>query len=240
MPDHLFSNFSCYSLSEKAVTVEFGNKINGDTLATVTLCNQLLLQASFPGFITTTTAYTTITVFYDPTITIKSLLPGSDCFEKVVGYISKLLADYKPVQQKSGSILNIPVCYGGNFGPDLIHVAQYHKLRPDDVIQLHSSAVYTVYMIGFLPGFAYLGGMTEQLFTPRKASPRKLVTAGSVGIAGQQTGIYPMDSPGGWQLIGQTPVTLFDVKHNPPSLLKAGDLVQFSPISGDEFKAIIG
>jgi len=130
--------------------------------------------------------------------------------------------------------MSIPVYYGGQSGPDLVHVYQKAGMNDDDVIQCHSSASYRVFIIGFTPGFAYMGGLPEQLEMPRLATPRILVPAGSVGIAGQQTGIYPLESPGGWQLIGWTPIVMFDT-HRPdePCYLQPGDLVQFIPQKGD-------
>src|SRR5205085_6074087 len=121
------------------------------------------------------------------------------------------------------------------YGPDLDQVARQHGLSADDVVRLHTGATYRVYMLGFAPGFAYLGGLPEALATPRRAEPRTVVPAGSVGIGGSQTGIYPLASPGGWQLIGRTPVRLFDAGHQPPTLLAVGDVVKFQPIAPNEF-----
>ena len=121
-------------------------------------------------------------------------------------------------------------------GPDLEYVAEFHHLTIEEVISLHSAAVYKVYMIGFIPGFAYMGGLPAKLDTPRKDSPRKAVPAGAVGIAGKQTGIYPLETPGGWQIIGQTPIKLFDENRQPPAFLKAGDRIKFEPISLSGFE----
>ena len=124
----------------------------------------------------------------------------------------------------------IPTCYGGWLGPDLEFVASHCKLTSDEVVRIHTSADYLVYMMGFTPGFTYLGGMSERIATPRLKTPRTLIPAGSVGIAQQQTGIYPVDSPGGWQLIGRTPVRLFDPQRDPPVVVEAGDYVRFVAI----------
>ncbi|OOF59019.1 5-oxoprolinase subunit PxpB [Rodentibacter myodis] len=124
-------------------------------------------------------------------------------------------------------IVEIPVIYGGERGADLCEVAKFHHTTPEQIIEMHSAPLYTVYMIGFQPGFPYLGGLPESLHTPRRATPRTLVPAGSVGIGGSQTGIYPFSSPGGWQLIGYTELSLFDKHHPQPTLLKAGDQVKF-------------
>ena len=126
-------------------------------------------------------------------------------------------------------VMEIPVCYGGESGPDLASVAEHTGLTPEQVVDLHTSASYLVYFLGFSPGFPYLGGLPPQLATPRLPAPRKRVPAGSVAIGGNQTGIYPMESPGGWRIIGRTPVRLFDLEANPPALLRAGDTVRFVP-----------
>ncbi len=131
--------------------------------------------------------------------------------------------------------VEIPVCYGGELGPDLDDVARTHGLAPEEVIRLHADADYLVYMIGFMPGFAYLGGLPERIATPRRKTPRTAVPAGTVGIGGRQTGVYPLVSPGGWNLIGRTPVKIFDIKRDEPTLLSTGDRVRFRPISRSEF-----
>lgn len=225
-----------YSLSEQAVTIEFGREIDQETLERITGFDQLLSQNPFPGFVTSVPAYTTLSVFFDPVRVIQpDELPGRDCFEKVSGYLSQLYEKRGNTNAAPGDIVTIPVCYDPELGPDIVEVAEIHNLTIDAVIQLHSAAEYRVHMIGFMPGFAYLGGMSEALSTPRKSTPRKAVPAGAVGIAGKQTGIYPLQTPGGWQLIGQTPVKLFDVTRTQPSLLNAGDRVIFKPVSRLEF-----
>ena len=134
--------------------------------------------------------------------------------------------------------MEIPVLYGGEYGPDLNYVAEYNHLTPEEVVRIHTSAEYLIYMLGFTPGFSYMGGMDERIATPRLESPRVLIPAGSVGIAGKQTGIYPIDSPGGWQLIGRTPVKLYDAHRDNPILLDAGLHVKFIPVDKSEFQRI--
>lgn len=129
----------------------------------------------------------------------------------------------------------IPVCYGGELGPDLPEVAAAHGLSEEEVVEIHASADYLVYMLGFAPGFAYLGGLPKRIATPRRRTPRLSIPAGTVGIAGDQTGVYPIATPGGWQLIGRTPDPLFLPDAMPPALLRAGDIVRFRPISRAEF-----
>ncbi|HHY76979.1 MAG TPA: 5-oxoprolinase subunit PxpB, partial [Clostridiales bacterium] len=136
-------------------------------------------------------------------------------------------------------VVEIPTIYGGEYGPDIEFVAQHNNLTVDEVIEIHSSRNYLIYMLGFTPGFPYLGGMSEKIETPRLKTPRTKIPAGSVGIAGKQTGIYPIDSPGGWQLIGRTPVKLYDPLADPPVLLNAGDYVRFVPIDEKEYKSIL-
>ena len=225
-----------YSLSEQAVTIEFGREIDENLLELITGFDQLLTQNPFPGFVASVPAYTTLSAFFDPVrVSQSDDLPGRDCFEKVSGYLSQLYEKQENTNATTGNIVTIPVCYDPELGPDIADVAKLHNLTVDAVIQLHSAVEYKVHMIGFMPGFAYLGGMNDSLATPRKGTPRSAVPAGAVGIAGKQTGIYPLQTPGGWQLIGQTPVKLFDVNRLQPSLLKAGDRVIFKPITRLEF-----
>jgi len=228
-----------YSLSERAVTIEFGHEISEGLLQVITNFNQLIGQNPFPGFYTAVPAYTTLSVFFDPVRVIQTReLPGEDCFEKVSGYLLSLKEKLKNTVGTQSEVVTIPVCYGGKFGPDIDKVAGIQNLTVDEVIRLHSSAVYKVYMIGFVPGFAYLGGLADLLATPRKHTPRSAVPAGAVGIAGKQTGVYPLKTPGGWQIIGQTPVKMFDAARPQPSLLKAGDRVVFKPIDLPEFNRL--
>ncbi len=149
--------------------------------------------------------------------------------------LSKHLKDLKTDKMDPPRVVSIPVCYGGDFGPDLEYVAHHNNISPQEVIEIHSGNEYSVYMIGFSPGFPYLGGMSEKISAPRRSSPRLIIPAGSVGIAGKQTGIYPIETPGGWQIIGRTPIKLFRPDEESPSLLQAGDKIKFTPISYPEF-----
>ena len=141
-------------------------------------------------------------------------------------------------EKSARRIFEIPVCYGGEYGPDLENIAANAGLTPEEVIQIHSSRDYLIYMLGFLPGFAYLGGLDERIHTPRLANPRIRIRAGSVGIGGSQTGIYPLDSPGGWQLLGLTPINPYDPQREIPILYEAGDYIRFVPITGEEYREI--
>lgn len=136
------------------------------------------------------------------------------------------------------TVIEIPTVYGGDFGPDLGFVASHNNLTEEEVVAIHSGTDYLVYMLGFIPGFTYLGGMDPRIATPRLSSPRTLIPAGSVGIAGEQTGTYPSDSPGGWQIIGRTPVTMYDISKEQAALLSTGDYVRYVPIDEAEYNRI--
>jgi inhibitor of KinA len=228
-----------YPLCEYALTVQLGNIIDEDILRQVSAFNKLLSAKPFPGLYQTVPAYTSLTVFYDPIIVARQPgYIGLSCFDKICNYLRELPADeYVSPETQGMEMITVPVCYDDDFGPDMATVATANRLSAAELISLHSQPVYTVFMMGFIPGFAYLGGLHALLHTPRKTIPRKAVPAGSVGIAGGQTGVYPLESPGGWQIIGRTPLKLFDAARPEPALLKAGALVKFEPISVMEFNS---
>lgn len=178
----------------------------------------------FDGFKEAVPAYASLTVFYDIVQVRATNTNAITAFDVVETYLKTAMHSLESAEVKEPNLVEIPVVYDGE---DLAYVASHNKLNIAEVIQIHTEATYRVYMMGFLPGFAYLGGMDERIATPRKASPRAKVPAGSVGIAGKQTGIYPLESPGGWQLIGHTDIPLFTLGSSEPTLLKAGDLVRF-------------
>lgn len=155
--------------------------------------------------------------------------------DKLEEKLSKYLARVDKVRLPESRQVEIPVCYGGELGPDLDEVAALHKTTPEQVIKLHASGSYLVFFLGFVPGFAYLGELPKELVTPRLATPRKKVPVGSVGIAGNQTGVYPFETPGGWRLLGRTPVSMFRTDRDGLSLLSIGDRVRFAPISRERF-----
>lgn len=156
-------------------------------------------------------------------------------YSQLVGLLRDLEQQLATATVPDPTLVEIPVCYGGEFGPDLEVVAAHNRLDPEEVIRLHSETGYRIYAIGFAPGFCYLGGLDPRLHTPRLATPRQRVAAGSVGIAGGQTGVYPLASPGGWQLIGRTPLRLFAPDREPPMFYRAGDLIRFRPIAVADF-----
>lgn len=182
-----------------------------------------------PGVMECVPGFTSLTLHYDP-----AALPSPEWLEDE---LRRVLAALDESDGAEGRVVEIPVCYGGEWGPDLAEVAALHGMTEAAVVELHAPGDYRVHMVGFLPGFPYLGGLHPGLHTPRRSSPRTVVPAGSVGIGGGQTGVYPAESPGGWQLIGRTPRRLFDARRDPPALLRAGDRVRFVPIDAAAFRA---
>jgi inhibitor of KinA len=180
-------------------------------------------------------SFQTVAIFYDP---LKVPFTGSSFhfpYDYVCNELRQMIAKLQISQSIGEHIIQLPICYGGEFGPDLSFVANYNGLSTDEVIRIHTSGDYLVYMIGFSPGFPYLGGMSDKIAAPRKETPRLNIPARSVGIAGHQTGIYPIETPGGWQIIGRTPVNLFRPNHRIPSLLRAGDRIKFKAITMKEY-----
>ena len=174
--------------------------------------------------------YTGITVVYDPMV-----IRYGELSER----LHKLLeSPGMYAEEKIGRLVEIPVCYGGKYGPDLESVAAHHRMSAEEVIAIHASRQYTIAMLGFLPGFPYLRGLSSRLFTPRLSSPRVRIPAGSVGIGGEQTGVYPVESPGGWRLIGRTPLLLFDPRRKEAIPYRAGDRIRFRPITEAEYEAL--
>lgn len=190
-----------------------------------------LEAAVIPGVVELAPAYTTVGVFFDPALT---------GFDAVKTEIEQVLQNTEPAKPGAGtgSTIEVPVCYEDEFAPDLREVAWHARLSPQQVVQRHADAVYRVNCVGFTPGFPYLSGLPTELATPRRASPRKEIPAGAVAIGGMQTGIYPRKSPGGWNIIGRTPLSLFEVRREPPSLFHAGDRVRFRRISREEFQRL--
>lgn len=182
-------------------------------------------------------AYTSLTLVYDLAL-LTQKYPGGTVYERMKKLLQDAVANNKTGTHIIPRKVEMPVCYDNSLAPDLLSLAELHQLTVEEVIQLHTAPTYHVYMIGFLPGFAYMGSVDKKIITPRRATPRTKVPAGSVGIAGEQTGIYPLDSPGGWQLIGQTPLELFDTTKEDPCLLQPGDQVQFYPVSLTEFQKL--
>lgn len=224
-------NKSIYPLGDSAVVLVFGEEINEEVRKIILAICDFLDEYSFDGFVEYVPAYVSVTVFYDPLLTD---------YNATAEMLEEMLAEIEqgegPVQEEI--TVEIPVLYGGMEGPDLELVAATAGMSVAEVITTHTSGDYIVHMIGFAPGFPYLGGMDERIAVPRKETPGALVPAGSVGIAGLQTGVYPIDTPGGWQIIGRTPLDLFDPDREVPALLKAGNRLRFVAITEEEFDLI--
>jgi KipI family sensor histidine kinase inhibitor len=212
-----------------ALVVEFGNEISTACNDKVRQLNQCLKRNEIKGVIETVPTFRSLLVYYDPL---------KITYKKLCNYIEAVANAEGDIKVKSNRIVEIPVCYGGQYGEDLVEVAEYVGMSETEVIRIHSSVDYLIYMLGFLPGFPYLGGLDKRLETPRLSNPRTSIPAGSVGIGGEQTGVYPIDSPGGWRLIGRTPIRLYDSKREKPTLYQAGDFIHFQPINEDEFVLI--
>ncbi|MEP7256066.1 MAG: 5-oxoprolinase subunit PxpB [Ferruginibacter sp.] len=221
-------------LNETALLVSFDNIIDTTINEKIIALQQSFANNFFAGFEETVPAYSSLAVFYDA-VAIKKYNPAiNSAFDFVKEHTEQLIARLDDsVIQNDKTIITVPVYYNGD---DLDEVVKQHGITVAELIRIHSEKIYRVFMIGFLPGFAYMGKLDERIATPRKPSPRAQVPAGSVGIAGFQTGIYPFSSPGGWQLIGQTPVKIFDNEKINPCLFKAGDNVKFISISKEEFE----
>jgi inhibitor of KinA len=213
-----------------------------ETLDEVLRVFQLLQRAAIPGVIELTPAYTSVGVFFDPIAVLKSNAATGVFDELAIKIRSAINPGSRRrrsrVAKSAPRLIEIPVCYDTEFGLDLDRVAAHTKLAECDVIDLHSGGEYRVACIGFVPGFTFLAGLPKNLATPRLDVPRKEIPPGSVGIGGAQTGIYPLRSPGGWNLIGRTPLKLFDASKNPPTLLHPSDRVRFRAITRKEFESL--
>lgn len=252
------TDFTVEPLAEDALLLRFGDAIDAETNARVHAAAHALREAALPGVIDVAPAYASLLVRFDPFAwsdpSQAAALPHQRLLHRVQDTLTRRdasgLDGHKPLdpglrrddERNKGvpsdattRIIEISVCYGGEFGPDLTNVAAHAGIAPDDVIAHHSAGEYTVAMLGFAPGFPYLLGLDPALHMPRRATPRTRVPAGSVAIGGTQTGIYPHELPGGWQLIGRTPLTLFDPRREPPCLLAPGDQVRFRAIDSVEF-----
>jgi len=221
-------------LGDSAVVATLGAAIDPSTLASVLGLAGALAAAKGAGIVDIVPAYATVTVFYDP---LQFDDAAGEAYESVCRFVASCAAAGTAAPAAPAREVEIPVCYGGELGPDLGVVADRGGLAPEQAAALHAGADYLVHAIGFTPGFPFLGGLPERLRTPRRETPRTRVPAGSVGIGGAQTGVYPVASPGGWQLIGRTPLALFRPAANPPALLRPGDRVRFRPITPSEFAA---
>lgn len=222
-------NFS--PLGDQALLITLGNSIDKATHQLVRAAVARIDAAHIDGIVDLVPAFASVAVHYRPDQFDADTPP----YDQVAAALREVLSDITHAALPPARLVDIPVCYGGDLGPDLRDVAAKHEMTSDHVVKLHAGAEYLVYMVGFMPGFAYLGGLPEQIATPRRSSPRAAVPAGTVGIGGSQTGAYPLVSPGGWNLIGRTPCRIFDIARDEPTLLATGDRVRFRPITRAEF-----
>lgn len=211
------------------VSVEFGNEISPVINKQIRAFKIAIEKSGIAGIVETIPTYRSLLVQYKPEV-IR--------FKELTGEFEGLMGSLDNIEIPPPTVIKIPVLYGGDMGPDLQTVAEHSKKTAEEVIRIHTSEEYLIYMLGFIAGFPYLGGMSKEIATPRLKSPRVKIDGGSVGIAGEQTGIYPVDSPGGWQLIGRTPLKLYDSEREKPILLESGQYIKFYSITKEEYEEI--
>jgi len=217
-------------VGDRAISIDFGQVIDPTINRHIRQTIERIKELQLDGIIELVPTYCALLVEYDAMLY---------SYSEICNIIEPTLEEgMTNTTNELVTVVEVPTVYGGDFGPDLSFVASHNHLSEDEVISIHSGTDYLVYMLGFIPGFTYLGGMDLRIATPRLSSPRTLIPAGSVGIAGEQTGTYPSDSPGGWQIIGRTPVTMYDMSKAQAALLKAGDYVRYVPIDESEFHRI--
>ena len=217
-------------VGDRAISIDFGQVIDPTINRHIRQTIERIKELQLDGIIELVPTYCALLVEYDAMLY---------SYSEICKIIEPTLEEgMTNTTNELVTVVEVPTVYGGEFGPDLSFVASHNHLSEDEVISIHSGTDYLVYMLGFIPGFTYLGGMDSRIATPRLSSPRTLIPAGSVGIAGEQTGTYPSDSPGGWQIIGRTPVTMYDMSKAQAALLKAGDYVRYVPIDESEFHRI--
>lgn len=214
---------------DSSILLQFGSTIDPAINRKIAATVQLMREQHINGVTDVIPAFCSLLINYDPRVI---------SYEQIKRRMEALVKIDVTAGDTRKRVFEIPVCYGGEYGPDIQNIADHAGLSVEEVIQIHTSRDYLIYMLGFLPGFTYLGGLDERIHTPRLANPRIRIPAGSVGIGGSQTGIYPMDSPGGWQLMGMTPVKTYDPDREVPILVEAGDYIRFVAIDEDEFHRI--
>lgn len=217
-------------VGDRAISIDFGQVIDPTINRHIRQTIERIKELQLDGIIELVPTYCALLVEYDAMLY---------SYSEICNIIEPTLEEgMTNTTNELVTVVEVPTVYGGEFGPDLSFVASHNHLSEDEVISIHSGTDYLVYMLGFIPGFTYLGGMDPRIATPRLSSPRTLIPAGSVGIAGAQTGTYPSDSPGGWQIIGRTPVTMYDMSKKQAALLSAGDYVRYVPIDEAEYNRI--
>jgi inhibitor of KinA len=216
-------------LGDLAIRICFGEEISESIHKRIHQFTSMLDVSKIHGIVEWVPAYNSVAIYYHPEMI---------SYQKLVDTVKKIYYTSTNVSPLQSIVYEIHVYYGGKTGEDLSFIAQYHQLREEEVIALHANKEYLIYMMGFVPGFPYLGGISQKLAVPRLDHPRPRVLAGSVGIGGNQTGIYPSEVPSGWRIIGRTPVKLFDIDNPNPILLSAGNYIKFSPIEWNEYEKI--
>jgi len=226
---HLYDKPRIRLSGDRAFLVEYGDAIDPAVNEKVRAVTALVKRSLPEGVEAVIPAYRNLSILYDPLITSP---------DRILPHLMGLETRLSEIEIPEPRTVEIPVRYGGEYGPDLGFVAEHSGLTAEEVIAIHSAAVYPIYMIGFTPGFCYLGGLDSRIHTPRRKTPRTLLPGGSVGIAEAQTGMYPVDSPGGWQIIGRTPLRLFAPERENPFLYDAGDFIRFVPVSDAAYRRI--
>lgn len=211
---------------DSALSIEFGNEISEEINKKIRAAALLIEDKKVSSIIEVVPTYRSLMIHYNPMV-IRH--------DELIKLLKDIEENINNIDLPLPEIIEIPVIYGGAYGQDIENVANHNNITVEDVIKIHTSVKYLVYMLGFTPGFPYLGGMSKQIATPRLKVPRTKIPAGSVGIAGEQTGIYPVQSPGGWQIIGRTPIELFNQERENPILLKAGNYIKFKSIDEEEY-----
>ena len=222
-------NIQILTEGDSSLLIVFGNEVSPDINRRISATVQLLKNQHIEGIVDLIPSYCALLINYNPQV-----IRYAEIRERV----ERILSMDAMAGESARKIVEIPVCYGGEYGPDLQTIADHAGLTAEEVIEIHTSRDYLIYMLGFLPGFCYLGGLDERIHTPRLANPRIRIREGSVGIGGSATGIYPMDSPGGWQLMGMTPVKTYDPSKDVPILLNAGEYIRFIRIDEAEYQRI--
>ena len=225
----LMEEFRFLACGDVALTVAFRQEMSEQTNRKIRFLAAKLTEMNVKGVSESVPAFCSITVYFDPLVIRR---------EKLEKIIRKILSSYSEDKADCKRVFLIPVCYDGEFAPDMDDVCKLTGLTKEKVIEIHTGRDYLIYMLGFLPGFPYLGGMDSRIEAPRLDSPRTSIPVGAVGIGGKQTGIYPLASPGGWRLIGRTPVKVYDPHREDPILYRAGDYIRFCPITEDQFKEL--
>ena len=228
------NGWSLQPMGDRCLIIEFESRVAPEVNGRVRSVAEHLLSHPIEGVVDIVPAFTTVAVHYRPEA-VRDGPPSESPYRRLCRSIERILAQGIARTDVGARVVEVPVCYGGEFGPDLAHVAAFAKMTEPEVIALHSANIHRVFMLGFVAGFAYMGIVDARIAIPRHATPRVRVPLGSVGIAGVQTGVYPAETPGGWQLIGRTPVKPFDASRAEPFLMKAGDRVQFTPIDRTDY-----